>query len=71
MSMDHDNQGLLQQKPDYVVCTCMGIMYSQIAQAIEQGQTTFEQLQENLLVGTGCNSCVAEIYDMLREKKQL
>ncbi len=58
----------LRQKPDYLVCTCMGVMYSDIVREIEQGATTFEQLQDTLLVGTGCSSCVQEICDILKRK---
>lgn len=61
-----DPISLLQQRPDYVVCTCMGVMYQEIVTAISQGNTTFEQLSDKLLVGTGCNSCVPEIQEMLR-----
>ena len=57
----------LEQKPDYVVCTCMGVMYSEILEAIKNGDTTFEALQESLMVGTGCSSCVPEIEQMLAE----
>lgn len=57
----------LLEKPDYLVCTCMGLMYSEIKTAIEAGNTTFEALQETLLVGTGCSSCVEEIEHMLKE----
>lgn len=66
----NDNQSPLLQKPDYLVCTCMGVMYSEIVKAIEQGNATFEQLQETLLVGTGCSSCVEEVNQILRESLQ-
>lgn len=59
----------LSQKPDYLVCTCMGVMYSEIVAAIEQGNTSFQALQESLLVGTGCSSCHEEIEQIVREKK--
>ncbi len=57
----------LLQKPDYLVCTCMGVMYSEIIDAIKQGADTFDKLQELLGVGTGCTSCVAEVYEILKE----
>lgn len=56
---------MLEQKPDYVVCTCWGVMYHDIIKAIEEGATTFECLQEKLMVGTGCSNCVPEIYEIL------
>lgn len=64
-----DNQSPLMQKPDYLVCTCMGVMYSDIIEAIENGDTTYEALQESLMVGTGCNSCVPEVKEILEESK--
>lgn len=57
----------LLQRPDYLVCTCMGVMYSDIIAAIHNGDTTYEKLQESLLVGTGCNSCVEEVKDIVKE----
>lgn len=56
----------LSQRPDYLVCTCMGVMYSDILQAIENGAHTYEKLQDLLLVGTGCNSCVPEVKEILK-----
>lgn len=56
------------QKPDYLVCTCMGVMYLDICNAIAQGNTTFESLKETLLVGTGCTSCVAEVKEIIQEQ---
>lgn len=56
---------MIEQKPDYLVCTCMGVMYSEICQAIKEGCHTFEALRDKLLVGTGCNSCVSEIQDIV------
>jgi NAD(P)H-nitrite reductase large subunit len=63
-----DYSSLLSQKPDYLVCTCMGVMYSDIVAAIAQGNTTFEALQETLLVGTGCSSCHEEVQQILKEQ---
>lgn len=60
----------LSQKPDYLVCTCFGVMYSEICQAIDNGSKTFDQLQDALMVGTGCSSCVQEVNDILAEKLQ-
>ena len=43
-------------------------MYSDICNAIDKGCVDFESLQDLLLVGTGCNSCVDEINEILKEK---
>jgi bacterioferritin-associated ferredoxin len=56
-------------KSDYLVCTCMGVMRSEIVDAIKNGADTYEQLQEMLGVGTGCSSCVPEVHEILDENK--
>ena len=61
-------QSPLLQKPDFLVCTCMGVMYSEIVQAIKDGATSFEKLSDLLGVGTGCSSCVEEVYAILKEQ---
>lgn len=58
-------------KKDHLVCVCMGLMQSDICDAIEQGADTFQALQDMLEVGTGCSSCVAQVHDLLRCKKNL
>lgn len=62
-----DKKSLLAQRPDYLVCTCMGVMFSEIVEAIENGATDFQALQDELLVGTGCNSCIPEIEQILSD----
>ncbi len=57
----------LHQKPDYLVCTCMEVMYSQIVEAIENGSKSFQELSESLGVGTGCSSCIDEVMQILKE----
>ena len=58
----------LYDRPDYLVCTCMIVMHSDIVQAIKDGSDSYHKLQEKLLVGTGCNSCVSEVKDILKEE---
>jgi bacterioferritin-associated ferredoxin len=53
---------------DYLVCTCMGVMYSDICQAIAQGAHTFQALSEQLGVGTGCSSCVQQVHEILKSE---
>lgn len=59
----------LEVKNDYLVCTCMVVMYSEILQAIEEGCTDFDSLQERFGVGTGCSSCVPEVHEILEQAK--
>lgn len=65
----NDNRSPLCDKPDYLVCTCMGIMYSDLCAEIENGVTTFDELSDMFGVGTGCSSCVGEIHEILKEHK--
>lgn len=65
--MEEHPKGLIEQKPDYLICTCWGVMYSEIVAAIKQGATDFQALQDQLMVGTGCSSCVPEINELLHE----
>lgn len=66
----HDKGSPLLNRPDYVVCTCMSVMYSEIKLAIEQGYDTLEALAEHLFVGTGCSSCHAEVLEMIARYKR-
>jgi len=43
-------------------------MYSEICTAIASGSKSFETLQESLMVGTGCSSCVNEVKEILEEE---
>jgi assimilatory nitrate reductase catalytic subunit len=61
----------LLDKPDYVVCTCMGVMHSEITKALEERQaTTLQELSNLFGVGTGCSSCVEEVEELLKEYKK-
>jgi len=60
-----DQKSFIEQRPDYVVCTCMGVMYSELCAAVRNGCTTFQSLADMYMVGSGCSSCVPEIYEIL------
>lgn len=64
------NESPLLKRPDYLVCTCMEVMYSQIVESIKNGVDTYEKLSDELGVGTGCSSCVDEVYFILEEEKR-
>jgi bacterioferritin-associated ferredoxin len=53
---------------DYLVCTCMGVMRSDICCAINQGNRDFQSLSDTLGVGTGCSSCVSEVEEILERE---
>jgi len=71
-----NDQGCGQEKndaasnADYLVCTCMGVMYQEIRDAIKNGLDSYEALSEGLGVGTGCSSCVAEVHAILKTESQ-
>jgi bacterioferritin-associated ferredoxin len=58
------------KEPDYLICTCMGVMMSEIVTAIHGGADSFKKLADQLGVGTGCSSCVAEVNDLLEKNKK-
>ena len=64
-----DIKSPLLQKPDYLVCTCMGVMHHDIVRECAQGACSYEAMQEKLLVGTGCSSCVAEVHEIIESYK--
>ena len=55
---------------DHLVCVCMGVMNSEICQAIDEGSDSFEKLQQKFEVGAGCSSCVGEVNEILKCKKK-
>lgn len=55
---------------DHLVCVCMGVMSSDICDAIDLGHNTFEKLSQKFEVGTGCSSCVTEIHEIIACKKK-
>lgn len=55
---------------DYLVCTCMGVMKSEIIEAIHRGVNTFQALSDELGIGTGCSTCVEEVHQILAGEKQ-
>ena len=58
----------LLKRPDYLVCTCMEVMYSQIVESIHNGSDTYQKLSDEHGVGTGCSSCVDEVHEILKEE---
>ena len=67
--MDKNNP-TMYARPDYLVCTCMGVMYYEIVAAIQAGADDLQALSNELMVATGCSSCVQEIFSILKEQKK-
>lgn len=50
-----------------VICHCMDIDYLTIKEAIANGATTVEEIQEATGAGTACGGCITEIEEILAE----
>jgi len=46
----------------------MGVMYSDICSSIKNGCRTYQAISDELLVGTGCSSCVEEVKEILKNE---
>jgi len=62
-------------KPDYLVCVCMGVMYSDIYEFLMKSeQPSFDLAMQYLQVATGCSSCSDEVHaivaEVVRAKKE-
>ena len=54
------------------ICLCKGVTEETIVEAIKQGNTTFEKVQEATGAGTGfCNTgrCKANILELIEKNK--
>lgn len=55
-------------------CNCKNVSYGQIEDAILNGATTYEELQEQLKFGTGCGTCrefIKYLIDDILEERGL
>jgi bacterioferritin-associated ferredoxin len=53
---------------DIEICNCLGIMKSEIVNAIkDKGLHTLEEVQDETNAGTVCGSCIPEIENILNE----
>lgn len=64
------------KQQDYLVCVCMGVMYSEIYETLmREKEPSFALAVEKLQVATGCNSCVDEVHAIvdicIREKRNI
>lgn len=48
-----------------VVCTCLGLTIGDIRKAIDDGATTFEEIQEITNVGNICGVCLGEVREIV------
>lgn len=52
---------------DKIVCDCYEVTVQDIADAIEAGAETLEDVQEATSAGTGCGGCIEELTDIVEE----
>ena len=53
------------------VCLCKSVTDHQIRDAVEQGVTSFNAMQERLQVSTACGTCSCEVKKIIQAKLQL
>lgn len=52
------------------VCVCSAVSDAQIENAIDEGITSFEEMQDKLGVANACGSCACEVKEILHNKMQ-
>lgn len=56
-----------------IICTCMSVSIKDIKKAIDQGASTFSQIQDATGVGTVCGACTDDaemlIQELLKDKQ--
>lgn len=60
-------------KMDKTLCYCMKVTIGDVAEAVNNGATTFEEVQEVTNVGRGCRRCIDDakrVMDELVSEKQ-
>ena len=56
---------------DYMICTCMDVMYFQLIEEINNGSDTLQKLPKALGIGTRCSSCVDEVEEIIAQKLKI
>ena len=52
------------------VCLCKSVTDHQIRDAVEEGVTSFDAMQQRLQVSTACGSCSCEVKRVIQAKLQ-
>lgn len=55
---------------DYVVCSCLGTTVGDLKKAIEDGASSFEEVQEVTNIGNICGVCMQEAREIVEELLQ-
>ncbi|MCX6734798.1 MAG: (2Fe-2S)-binding protein [Candidatus Peregrinibacteria bacterium] len=59
----------LRKATETVICHCRHVTDLDIQEAIEKGHNTLESLSAVTGAGTGCNSCIGRVVEILNRKK--
>ncbi|MBL7713962.1 MAG: (2Fe-2S)-binding protein [Bdellovibrionales bacterium] len=54
-----------------IICFCYNVRKKQILEAIAQGATTLEKIQDTLCASTGCGGCEMDVREILAQDKSL
>lgn len=52
---------------DKLVCRCMKVSNGDIYKAVQEGATTFEEVQEKTKVSRGCRRCSDDVKRLIEE----
>ena len=50
-----------------IVCTCYGISNGKIKEAVDNGATTLEEVQDATGAGTACGACLDDIERLVKQ----
>ena len=54
-------------KREKIACNCKNITYGMIEDAIQNGASSYEEVEELLKFGTGCGQCKEFIHFLIRD----
>ena len=54
-------------KREKIACNCKNITYGMIEDAIQNGASSYEEVEEFLKFGTGCGQCKEFIHFLIRD----
>lgn len=57
-------------KMDKIVCYCSRVTIGQLKEAIDDGATTFEEIQVKTNVAKGCRRCTDDVKRVIEELRQ-
>ena len=50
-----------------IVCTCYGISNGKIKEAVDNGATTLEEVQDATGAGTACGACLDDVERLVKQ----